>query len=373
MFKRPSYRGYVRPVKAPSFKRASYKATAFKRKPFKRTTKKRHFKKKKFSKKKKMHKKARHLTTMWEAPGHFMKDRAYVKLVAINSNAGGWVNFTLTGSGSSTGTLAGNSADGIASASMFSSQASLIPGMTIMDLQYAGFYIHGSKVEVDFICTSLGEQDIFPADVCLFPYTAQAVIIGYPTTMALCREQPYAQVKTVYGPGEGAGGKFIRLTKYMSTRKIQGETNIHQSSYLASSIVQPVNMWNWVVYAQSSSLTAGQTQTYQARWKITYYMEWVNRLNVSGSQLLAMQEQGIEIAKEKHRTEEKKEFKQLIQTFHDEKDMSDLENEVNQLGLGGECPITPPKAAPPIQKPPAKRIPTPVPRSVVIPPRQIAR
>lgn len=146
-------------------------------------------------------------------------------------------------------------------------------GYDNMFTQYDKCLVHGARIDVDVINSNSATD--YEWEVCLTPYAAGALVA---TTMETAREQPYSLWQQ--RGGARSGRPQAHLSQYMSIAKIQGESNIHQDKYYQPYGANPATrpIWTLKFDAIQSAAEPG-TVTLEVAVKITYYCEFIERLN----------------------------------------------------------------------------------------------
>lgn len=154
-----------------------------------------------------------------------------------------------------------------------------VSGYSLMSSQYGYSMVKGSKMELTIRRTT-DTADNGPYDVCLIPIPSSGSS-SLPSSMATMKEQPYAK----FIPGVSIGAdKAHRITSYMSVTKIEGLKDIYAPSYRAATGSNPSIIPVWMIGLQMADPSQTTlTISVIVSVKITYYVEWFNRLTNPGS------------------------------------------------------------------------------------------
>jgi hypothetical protein len=134
---------------------------------------------------------------------------------------------------------------------------------------WSRFKVHGSRIEVKLIqCTQIAALSVTPS-----------LVSSTPSSMQVSLQTPYNVNMMIPST---VPTNNLKLTKYIETRKIFGYPNIFQDDVFAGSgSSSPNHVFFWVLNA--ATFDEVTTATMRVNVKITYDIEFYNRVNLSQS------------------------------------------------------------------------------------------
>lgn len=139
---------------------------------------------------------------------------------------------------------------------------------------YNRYYVSGCAINVTVLPNTEDTSSI--CDMVLFPSSGTVVSANNDQNA----EQPYSRrIFTNLASSRGT-----QINHYMSTASMYGiskEKARADDAYTALNSTTPVNQWYWLLNAQSPDRTSSEVYIYKV--KITYYVEWYDRVKLTGS------------------------------------------------------------------------------------------
>lgn len=146
-------------------------------------------------------------------------------------------------------------------------------GFGYMTTLYRTFLTHGAKITTTV--TNANSSTDYEVEFCIVAYSDNA---GSATTMETAREQPYSRFRAMTGTRGSASQATI--TSYMSLKKIQGLKNIRDNACYGESGSTPTLTPYFCIFLSSPQHITGTVELV-IDVKITYYVEWFERLQSS--------------------------------------------------------------------------------------------
>jgi len=157
---------------------------------------------------------------------------------------------------------------------------------------YSAYRVHASKCTIHVVnlsTTASGTAALSAAGagIWFFLRYQRATPVADTTPASTDEAMNFPRMKKLYCPPPGAGqaspGRPMKMSYYVKTTKVFNFRDIHEHGFEGQAGTPPEDQFDWVVYAGNHANASDATVAYRIMVKLTYWVEFYNRRDLSNA------------------------------------------------------------------------------------------